>query len=79
MSDLLPFVWIALLVIGIVIIILLGMAGEQIVEKMTPQKPPLVSNIINKTSTLEEAKDNSDLFQQFLKIIENLLKSIKIA
>lgn len=79
MSDLLPFVWIALLVLAVIIVILGGMAGQQIMEKMTPQKPPLVSNIINNTSTLQEAKDNSDVFQQFLQIIENLLKSIKLS
>jgi len=77
-SDLLPFVWIALLVIAVIIVILGGMAGQQIMEKMTPQKPPLVSNIINKTSTLQEAKDSSDMLQQFLKTIEKLLKSIKL-
>lgn len=62
-NDLLPFVWIGLLVIALVIVALGIIVGMELKNKMTIPLPKTNQIVTNVTNTIDETQDNVDLLK----------------
>lgn len=73
----LPFVWLAVLVIALIIVVLGIMEGIQLQNTMTPHIPNSNQNIKTSTNEIGETQDKVDILKMIISFFEKLFGFIK--